>query len=239
MAVGLSGGLGLTSCLLELDDAIACGDEYIDYDAGEQCEPAIKASYIDACFEELRIDRAGSCDPNTCRIDLRSCNGPCGNGQLDVGEECDPGAPIDPELVDGFEVDEGVPCSELPPPSGVSQYVGGFASRCQSDCTWNRDHCHHCGDARIQAPEVCDGSVEDLDAVDEYCLSACVDPGVQPRPAEVSCRTQCADDCLGYVAAEQGLLCCIPNGHVVSTALPCCSGFQDSNVCGPGLGGKD
>lgn len=219
------------ACVPAPDTEISCGDGYVD--VAEECDPELPASFELACAD-IDASRRGACDPDTCTLDLRSCFPTCGNGQLDPGEECDPGGGSLPSD-DTFE-GPGQACIELSPDDAGSPYSGGLARACQSNCQWDRGPCHRCGDGRIQLDEVCDTGHVDFAQVDAFCLSACVAPEADPRPAAVRCSASCAGDCQGFVLDQADPGCCIPNGEPASPFLPCC-GFEESGVCTPGLGG--
>jgi hypothetical protein len=92
-AVAVSIGFAVGSaCLLDLDHEVACGDDHVDPAAGEECEPELLDTYINACVGTSRPAGKAACDPVTCEIinDLVQC-AKCGDSLLDIdaGEECD------------------------------------------------------------------------------------------------------------------------------------------------------
>ncbi len=240
--LGAAGLLLTSGCLLELDSDIACGDGYIDQAAGEECEPDVERSFRDACRTELGINKPGACSTLSCTVDLSACFPACGNGVLDGNEECDPGTPLPPSS-DSEEPSDDEPddqigtqlsCTLVAPNDGGGPYAGGILGDCNDDCTWDRTPCHRCGDGELQAGEVCDGDRGSFDDVDQTCLSACVDPNQDPRPARVVCSARCSDACEYVVdAADKG--CCIPTGLPVDPHIECC-GYEDNGQCKLGLG---
>lgn len=228
----------VASCVLELDEEPACGDGYVQPGV-EECDPAVPESFVDACVEAGFAGRVGACLAPQCGIDWDACEDPCGNGVLDPQEECDPG-------IDGTEwvqpggafEGSGPACAELSPSDGMGSYVGGRATRCLSDCRWDRTPCDRCGDGKVQPDEVCETNFTNHDAVDAWCRSACVGLDVQDRPERVWCNTSCANDCRAYEApADETLTCCIPNGEDAHPAFDCC-GFEENGLCVRGLGGE-
>jgi len=228
-------GLLLTSgCLLELDEAVACGDGYVDRAAGEECEPEVGSSFRDACRLQVGINRDGTC-LDTCEIDLPACFPLCGNGKLDGDEECDPGTQdSDNPAEDDDKLGAELSCLGHEPP-GTTPYVGGILETCQHDCTWDRSPCHRCGDELVQGDEVCDSGTVDFDRLNQLCLSACVPLAQEPRPVRVSCNAGCSDACDTYVVADPPG-CCIPAGHTSDPVLPCCEYEAENGECPFGLG---
>lgn len=221
-----------SACTLELDQEISCGDGYVDRTAGEVCDPESPASFENAC-QDIDPSRAGVCDATTCRLDLSACLPSCGNGDLDPGEECDPGSER-PSSPDAFGSQRA--CTTLSPDDGGGPYVGGATNRCLPDCTWDRSPCNRCGDNRIQDDEVCDGDIGSLADFDAYCLSACVRPEDDERPDFVRCGARCTDDCQWYEIDPDTRGCCIPTDEPAHSRIPCC-GFEEDGICVTGLGG--
>ena len=56
------------ACTLPLTVEIACGDGFVDEDAGEECDPVVRESYIDACALTSRPDGEARCDEELCII---------------------------------------------------------------------------------------------------------------------------------------------------------------------------
>ncbi|MGH1343289.1 MAG: hypothetical protein ACRBN8_17145 [Nannocystales bacterium] len=230
----VAAGLLLTSgCLLELDQTIACGDGYVDRAVGEECDPAVRSSFRDACRTELSINRDGTCS-ESCEIDLSACFPRCGNGTLDEGEECDPGRQ-DPgsnssgQPEDDDQLGAEVSCMGHEPP-GTLPYAGGVLGSCQDDCTLDRSACHRCGDGQHQQEEVCDGDFVDPDWIRHLCLSKCVPSGQEPQPERVNCNAGCSSTCDEYVVADPPE-CCIPMGEPSDPVLPCCGPAAQDGLC--------
>lgn len=124
------------SCTLTLDEQIACGDGYVDRVAGEECDPQVEDSYVDACLGTSRPDGTGACDPDDCTLvrTIVQC-AVCGDDEVDpeVGEECD-GSNLNGAFCPGS--------SALP--------------RCTSDCLLVYDTCPTCGNGVTDEGEECD-----------------------------------------------------------------------------------
>lgn len=130
LAAGCAAG---NACLVDLDHVLACGDGYVDRQAGEQCDPNDEASYIDACVGTNRPFGDGACDDETCQIiNTKMQCVKCGDGIIDfeAGEECD-----------GSSV--GVPC-------------WGDGSPTCTDCKIDFSSCDPCGNGIVDPGEECD-----------------------------------------------------------------------------------
>lgn len=126
-------------------------------DPGEECDSDNVGRR--SCEEQGLVGQV-SCDAN-CRIDFSTCTmpevDPCGNGQLDAGEDCD-GANLN-----------GMTCVSL----GAGFVSGDLA--CGADCSFDSSRCvfqvvDPCGNGRLDMGETCD----DLnqiggDGCDDFC----------------------------------------------------------------------
>src|SRR5690606_7905103 len=93
--VAVCGSLA-SGCIIELERRIACGDGYVDVEAGEACDPADPAkAYLNACAANGYSLGEAACDPQSCQIitNLAQC-AVCGDGKAEQGEDCDRG--VDP-----------------------------------------------------------------------------------------------------------------------------------------------
>lgn len=133
LSLGCAGG-----CLLQLEGAVACGDGYVDRQAGEECDPQNLASYLSACSGTARPFGVGACDPTSCTIidDLQQC-GVCGDSFVDeaLGEACD-----------GSNL-AGQTC---PSRAGVL--------RCDARCQLDTSQCRSCGNGILDEGEECEPS---------------------------------------------------------------------------------
>lgn len=225
------------ACLVELDHEIACGDGYIDREAGEQCDPGEPAqSHLGACGDETgNPNGVATCDPESCTIDRSTCHLPCGNGKLEpeLGEECEP-APTG-----GIAIERS--CADLVSPYRENYpYTSGSAIDCLSDCKLDRRPCGYCGNGKtdgptdigvselqldaLSRPEICDGEDKPLSALaDAY--PQCLDPEDPYKTANVDC----APDCSGFVERSDVHPCCLRTGAACpddGEALRCCHEFK-------------
>lgn len=144
----------------------------------------------------------------------------CGNGVVDVGEQCD-----GPDL-------DGKSCSDF----GYASPAGlGCSAQCQFDVTG----CHATCDGQLLEPgEKCDGT--------SFDGLTCVDFGFS-NPAGLSCDASCEPDPTGCVPTcgdgkqEAGEVCdgldldghtCIEFGYVAAAVLACQPGCGDFDTSG-------
>ncbi|MCA9691212.1 MAG: hypothetical protein KC636_16530 [Myxococcales bacterium] len=161
-------------CLVGLEHQLSCGDGHVDTLAGEECEPGLPNTYVDACQGTSRPLGEAACDPVTCTIinDIDQC-GFCGDGILDkgAGEQCD-----------GEELD-GQKC----PAGGVLQ--------CH-DCMIDDTACELCGNGFPNFGEECDyKEVHDPDDlfVEKLCTALPAPFGSIPYGSGTT--STCGEDC--------------------------------------------
>ncbi len=142
----------LTTCLFNTSQCTSphpfCGDGVIQ--PGEQCDfvndSAIYGNLDCTDFDDFTGGVLG-CDPVTCQALVDNCTGGtpgiCGDGVVNVGEQCD-----------GTNF-SGLDCTDF------DSFTGGVLT-CNPDCTANTSQCTSpqpfCGDGVIQPGEQCDGS---------------------------------------------------------------------------------
>lgn len=159
----------LAGCVPYLDGSIACGDGYVDKEAGEACDPLVPDSYEDACRDTPWPMGRASCDPQTCQIR----NGPedcaaCGDGKVDPGEACDDAVPV-------LEV-----C-----PDGSPNVV------CQG-CELRYDLCPSCGNGVLDDGEECDWNAGG-GLVNPVACTELESPFAKPFTSGAA--TRCNEDC--------------------------------------------
>lgn len=165
-----------SSCTLELDTAISCGDGYVDEDAGEECDPGDPDSFEDVCGDSESDSDRLRCDPVTCqKLDDDFYCGRCGDDQLQRmtaqgEEECD-----GPDL--GAAV-----C-----PSGVGE------PKCLLDCTLDYSPCWACGNGVLDPNEECDLPQGGLIGPPRSCTELVPLTG---KPYTSGFYNYCGEDCL-------------------------------------------
>ncbi len=170
------GGLA-PSCLLTLDTSIACGDGYVDREAGEECDPADKDSFATACLGTSRPWGIAACDPVSCTIinDSDQC-AVCGDGIIDLsaGEECD-----------GDDV-AGKQCDS-----------GRGEVRCDARCKLDYSGCDLCGDRKLDPGEECDYVAEAGGIVNEPSIDNCrgLTAPIPGKPYAGGESDRCLSDC--------------------------------------------
>jgi hypothetical protein len=231
LALGLAGLVGIviggTSCLLDLDHAVACGDGYVDEAAGEDCDPAVRESFAGKCITAQGA-RDAQCDPDFCvLLDSDAACALCGNGDVDIGEECDPAAAD----IDSIAAEQG--CVGLDAPYSHLPYWSGKTWRCMADCTWDRRDCGFCknGDLDGALPIGITDEQSDLLSLPEWCEGDEFDEARLIAESSEACLQQnavrnyaCAANCLDYVERD-GPECCLYRGAACPAAgseLRCC-----------------
>ncbi len=233
----IAAGLGLVgSCLVELDHRLACGDGYVDHEAGEECDPEDP----EQAFESICPDDKGQCHPTRCTFDDSECS-ICGNHRLDAGEECEPGnETAAPRPCAGGIGEDGEELAPLRSPYVDTPYTAGQATECLADCTWARTECSYCGNGRVEGEvylalptqanpnvmsraEWCDGEVADPDR-----RAAVIDCG-----SSAIGNVDCAADCRGFVLRAGEPKCCLPQGAECPAdddVARCCHEFTAPDV---------
>ncbi|HWB74570.1 MAG TPA: hypothetical protein VG755_06435 [Nannocystaceae bacterium] len=141
IAVALAGAVAGTTlgCLIELEHRLACGDGYVDPEAGEECDPGDEDSFKDACADGNLGGGTAICNPETCELeaDEMVC-AKCNDGVHVIGlEECDLVAPMNAECGMGGQ------------PSCI-------------DCMISYESClPYCGDGDVDPAEECDPDPND------------------------------------------------------------------------------
>lgn len=128
-------GFGPVGCLTEVPKIKACGDGYIDFHAGEECDPHADPVELrdlagDACAANGLPRGEALCDPQTCRFTATpfECS-VCGDGFTQGYEDCDNSAP--PFM-----------CADGKTPLG-----------CTDSCTADFSNCPTCGNGILDSAE--------------------------------------------------------------------------------------
>ena len=228
--------LGIAACdpddctlTATIQQCAVCGDGIVDLEAGEECEGNDVGGAV--CPSGIGVMRCVD-----CKLDDSSCF-PCGDGDRDEGEECDPND------IDDLSVIRS--CEDLPSLGNTGRtYAGGTYSRCRDDCRYSRIGCNFCGNGELDGPvslddlgneslpEWCDGGVFD-DAMIREALpkSVCYDDdGLRPIVG-------CAPGCRGFEERDDvSELCCIKKGEdcpLPGAGISCCFEVDNPGSSGP------
>lgn len=216
---------GLGACLLGALGALtlgACGDGGGNGGAGETdaaVETCFSGSEGCPCTVENTCDPGLACVSGGC-VDLLG-SGACGNGNLDVSEECDLGV---------FNADDGA-CKSDCTLQRCGDGIVGASEACDDGNDVDTDDCTNscafatCGDGIVQAIEECDdGNFEQGDACLNTCLSARCGDGIVQQDVEAcddgnavdgdGCETDCTTTVVttcGNGTDDPGELCFAQN----------------------------
>ncbi|MCA9706884.1 MAG: hypothetical protein KDK70_13610 [Myxococcales bacterium] len=226
----LGGSLGVAACLLELDHEVACGDGYVDVEAGEECDPGDAESHRSGCG-----GAPGVCNPTTCELEC------CGDRVVNGEEECD-----GPSL--GLASPEDEPagrddCQQHTVPGTSVPYASGSVG-CTSECRFDWSSCSLCGngqvdpqfvypDGTVLPAEICDGDLFRLEDLSSVCGPLCG----QPSSEVVGCNVRC-NGCR-LLTVDEPIGCCTPKGAPDDGVLSCCClldprGCEDPPLTSPG-----
>ena len=154
--------------------APSCGDRVVD--SGEDCDPPAAGSCDGSCrtASTTTTTTAGSTTTSTTLPE------PCGNGALDVGEECDDGNRITTDGCTDACTECGNHSVTAPEECDDGDLVSGDG--CDANCTVTG-----CGNSVVTAPETCDdGNVSDNDDCPADCVVELCDPVLgSDRPVDV------------------------------------------------------
>ncbi len=124
-------------CLTELPRRIACGDGFVDREAGEACDPADpQQRHLNACAEQGFSAGQAGCDPETCQVivDNFQC-AVCGDGKVEGNEACD--GPIRPANTICPDEARTIPTCDLP----TCQADFGSCPSCQNGLHEPNEEC--------------------------------------------------------------------------------------------------
>lgn len=160
-----------------IDPTMACGDGYVDRDAGEECDPQDPDpnGELEQACESAGYHPAGTaaCDPRKCKIIANDVEcAVCGDGRIneDAGEQCEAGLEVDALCVDGTNA---VECTH---------------------CRFDYGKCPSCGNGEIDPPfEECDPYEAAGDLTEPiYCSDL---DSKFPKPFTYGTTLHCLADC--------------------------------------------
>ncbi len=217
-----------TSCVVELQHTLVCGDGYIDEIVGEECDPGLPESYEKGC-DNTGIEGRAHCDDITCTI---VCEG-CGDGIVQRSaddeirdEECDEGPYSGARALET----EATQCVGLVSGDPETSYGSGVTRNCTALCYYDRTPCSYCGngsadDALDLAPWI---SGQEATARAEDCDGDEFRPSFKAEtcPGE-ELNATCGEDC--RIVPRSDPPCCVPEGDLCSPTTPCCHVFTHPN----------
>ncbi len=194
-----------------------CGDGVVQASLGENCD---QGQYQDAqhpgCSADCKTqDSSCSCTPGQACV----CQTPkCGDGIIQVGEQCDqgkstyPGCSATCQIQPGYQCPfAGAPCVPvcgdgilITPAEQCDPGITAEASACNADCTvkpgyaCNATSCHKtvCGDGVVEGTEGCDPLPSNNDLGDGCTPLCTAEPTCPPGTASTpggACTTKCGD----------------------------------------------
>lgn len=207
------------------EQCAVCGDDNVDEEFGEECDGSnLRGRTCPGGGDGLQCS-------TECLFDYAECE-PCGNGDPEGEEECDP-------KPGGFV--EGQQCDELE--SMFKPYTSGMTITCGGDCRYDRTTCGYCGDGTRDdmafvdvgvsiPPEWCDGDTFDPDRLlEQYSDNWCDGrPGERPNVG-------CGDDCRSFIERwPEEDRCCLKKSETcpaVGVDLRCCYEYDhpDEEPC--------
>ena len=192
-----------------------CGDGIVQASIGEVCDEG-QYQGQPGCSKDCKTqDSSCSCTPGNACV----CKTPvCGDGIIEVGEQCDQGKSTYPgcsstcQIQAGYQCPfAGAPCVPvcgdgilIPPAEQCDPGIAAEASACNSDCTvkpgyaCNATSCHKtvCGDGVVEGTEGCDVKPLNYDLGDG-CTPLCTAEPTCPAGTASSpggaCTTICGD----------------------------------------------
>ncbi|MEX1367595.1 MAG: hypothetical protein AB1Z98_30985 [Nannocystaceae bacterium] len=165
-----------SSCTLELELGISCGDGYVDEESGEECDPGKPSSFESSCMDAGFEGVPGGCDPSTCELlNTEFDCGRCGDGELQ------------PMTVEGEEECDGLDVGFMVCPGGVG------VPTCRTDCTLDYSQCRTCGNGVLDPNEECDLPQGGLIGPPRSCTELAPLTG---KPYTSGFYNYCGEDCL-------------------------------------------
>jgi alpha-tubulin suppressor-like RCC1 family protein len=168
-------------CTFDLQPCILegiCGDENINVNDGEECDPAPDATVM--CSSEGLGSGIIGCV--NCKLDYSDCEGECGDGTVQsvLGEEC--------------EGIGSILCSNL---DATKYYDTGDNAVCnENSCLYDISACEYCGDGDLNGTEQCDSTTTATCSASGYFSGT------------PSCATDCQsvdyDTCTRFVKISTG-----------------------------------
>jgi len=202
----------------------SCGDGIVQADMGEKCDQGAHQG-SPGCSDDCKtVDGSCTCTPGQACV----CQTPeCGDGKVQVGEQCDDGNGIFPGCSDTCQLEPGYTCPFSGAPcvpecgDGIlvkpaeqcdpASSVPNVAEACNDDCSvkpgWmcDDDGCSEtvCGNGKVEGSEGCDPTDKNNDLGDG-CTATCMAEPTCP-PGGGGCTTQCGDGLiLGDEACDDG-----------------------------------
>jgi len=190
----------------------SCGDGIVQPELGEKCDQGA-AQGSPGCSDDCKtMDTSCTCSPGKACV----CQTPsCGDGKVQVGEQCDDGESPYPGCADTCQLESGYTCPVAGAPcvpecgDGIlvkpaelcdpGMKVPNVAEACNDDCSvkpgWvcTETGCSEtvCGNGKVEGSEGCDPATKNNDLGDG-CTATCTAEPTCPA-AGGPCTTKCGD----------------------------------------------